>query len=202
MTQPSDMPRRRAVFLDRDGVINKNRPDNVKNLTEFEFEHGVLPALARLATTGLPIVVVSNQSGIGRGQMTPETVEAIHRHMVLAISAGGGRIDQVYYCPHTAEQACPCRKPSPRMLEQARDELGLELGGSWFIGDWVDDVRAARNAGAIPLLVLSGRGILALERMRELDVPLPLTFQTLGDAVDHILIVGEFATPTRIRPAV
>ncbi|HZQ06513.1 MAG TPA: D-glycero-beta-D-manno-heptose 1,7-bisphosphate 7-phosphatase [Anaerolineae bacterium] len=178
---------KRALFLDRDGVINKNRPDNVKAWDEFEFEAGSLEALARLEATDFSLIVVSNQSGIGRGQMTAATVDAIHTRMLEQIAYAGGRIERVYYCPHTPEAQCTCRKPSPEMLLRGRDELGIELAHSYFVGDWVDDVHAAYNAGVTPLLVLTGRGASALEQIRAAGLPPPPVFKNLAAAVDWIL---------------
>ncbi len=186
MTSPPSKPRR-ALFLDRDGVINKNRPDNVKAWDEFEFEAGSLEALARLDASDFSIIVVSNQSGIGRGQMTTATVDAIHARMMEQVTRAGGRIEGVYYCPHTPEDQCPCRKPSPEMLLRGRDEFGIELARSYFIGDWVDDVRAAYNAGVTPLLVLTGRWVAALEEIRAAGLPPPPVFKNLAAAVDWIL---------------
>jgi D-glycero-D-manno-heptose 1,7-bisphosphate phosphatase len=178
---------KRAIFLDRDGVINKNRPDNVKIWDEFEFEQGSRDALVRLGTTDFQIVVISNQSGIGRGQMTSAAVDAIHSQMIALIAHSGGRIDRIYYCPHRPEDNCTCRKPSPELLLRARDELNLDLAHSYFIGDWIDDVRAARRADATPLLVLSGRGKKALEEMRKAEMSPPHVFENLNAAVNWIL---------------
>ena len=179
--------RNRAVFLDRDGVINVNRPNNVTAWHEFEFETDSLDALVRLSETDFHLIVVSNQSGIGRGQMTRATVEEIHAQMKRTIELAGGRIDRIYYCPHTPQDQCSCRKPSPEMLLNGRTELELDLVQSFFVGDWIDDVRAARNAGVTPLLVRTGRGDKALEEIRRANLPLPDTFENLAHAVDWIL---------------
>jgi D-glycero-D-manno-heptose 1,7-bisphosphate phosphatase len=146
----------RAVFLDRDGVINENRPDNVTRWEEFVFEVGALDALARLARADFRFVVITNQSGIGRGQMSASTVDEIHSRMVRAIEAAGGRIDRIYFCPHVPADNCSCRKPSPEMILRGRDELGLDLEHSYLVGDWLDDLRAGWNAGVTPLLVRTG----------------------------------------------
>lgn len=187
MSLPS---KRRAIFLDRDGVINVNRPDNVKQWDEFCFENGSLDALARLGASEYCLIVVSNQSGIGRGHMSAETVDMIHARMVQAIVQAGGRIDRIYYCPHAPAENCSCRKPSPEMLERGRTDLDLDLARSFFIGDWIDDVRAARNAGAVPLLVRTGRGAHALEEIHKTEMPLPQVFENLAAAVTWILENG------------
>lgn len=177
----------RAVFLDRDGVINVNRIDNVRTWEEFVFECGSLEAVARLGNTDFRVIVISNQSGIRRGHMTRETVENIHRRMCDEVARAGGKIDDVYYCPHLPEDLCKCRKPSPEMLLRGRDEYSLDLAHSYLIGDWVDDISAARNAGVTPLLVRTGRGRRALQEMETLGIPVPEVFENLLEAVTWIL---------------
>lgn len=178
---------RRAVFLDRDGVINVNRPDNVTSWQEFVFEDGALAALQRLAASDYFLIVVSNQSGIGRGQMSRATVDDIHAQMRDAIERAGGRLDRIYYCPHAPQDHCVCRKPAPEMLLRARAELGVVLEQSFFVGDWIDDVRAARNAGVTPLLVRTGRGASALEEIQRANLLPPAIFENLAHAVEWIL---------------
>jgi len=147
-----------AVFLDRDGVINENRSDYVKCWEEFEFLPGVFDPLRFLAQNHKVIVVVSNQSAIGRGLVPGEVVEGIHRRMRIEIQRRGGRIDGVFYCPHRPDDNCGCRKPRPGLLLRAADELNLDLAGSYFVGDAVSDVEAALAAGCAPIFVLTGRG--------------------------------------------
>ena len=147
-----------AVFLDRDGVINRDRPDYVKCWEEFEFLPNVLEALRVLAAGTYQIVVVSNQSAIGRGLVCSREVEEIHRRMIETVRAGGGRIDAVFYCPHRPEEDCPCRKPRPGLIMRAARELNIDLAGSWLIGDDLRDLEAARAAGVRPVLVRTGHG--------------------------------------------
>ena len=181
------MKQARAIFLDRDGVINVNRVDNVRTWEQFVFERDALRALARLAPTDFRLIVLTNQSGIGRGHMSEATVQEIHRRMIFEIEHVGGRIDRVYYCPHVPEDECTCRKPSPEMLLRGRDEFALDLAHSYFIGDWVDDIRAARNANAFPILVRTGRGESAITEMRAQGIALPEIFENLAAAVEWIL---------------
>src|SRR5262245_33740328 len=108
-----------TLFLDRDGVIIENRADYVKSLGEVAFIPGALRALARMAKHGGHIVIVTNQSAIGRGLLTPVTLEAIHMYMQEAIAAVGGRIDGIYVCPHHPDDNCDCRKPAPGLLLRA-----------------------------------------------------------------------------------
>ncbi len=158
----------RAVFLDRDGVICRNRPDHVKSWSEFIFLSGARESLARLASLEMPIVVISNQAAINRGMVMAETVEEIHSRMVTEIEAAGGRIDRVYYCPHRPDEACDCRKPQPGLLKRAAADLNIELEGSYIVGDAWSDIQAGLAVGCTPLLVLTGRGQhQALQALRE-----------------------------------
>ena len=151
-------PLHAAVFLDRDGVIIENRADYVRSLAEVQFIPGALEALADLARRDWQIVVVTNQSAIGRGLLTPETAQAINTHIVEKIASAGGRVDGVYVCPHAPGEACACRKPAPGLLLDAARDLGIDLSASVMIGDALTDVLAAQAAGAAAILVRTGRG--------------------------------------------
>ncbi len=148
----------RAIFLDRDGVICENRSDYVKTWDEFTFLPGAKESLAALSRIGLPIVVITNQSAINRGMTTAAAVEDIHRRMIIAVRAAGGRIDRVLYCPHRPDEHCDCRKPEAGMLRRAAAELNVDLSRSYMIGDALTDLQAGLHAGAEPILVLTGRG--------------------------------------------
>ncbi len=150
--------KRLAIFLDRDGVINRSRPDYVKSREEFEFLPGVLEALRHLSVTPYTIVIVSNQSCIGRGLVAKETVDDIHFRMLQVIRRAGGRVDAIYYCPHHPNDGCECRKPRPGLLLRAAEELNLDLAASWLIGDSSSDLEAALAAGVHPILVRTGHG--------------------------------------------
>ncbi len=149
--------KRRAVFLDRDGVINANRPDHVKTWSEFEFLERTPQALSILARLPFAAVVITNQAAIHRHLTTEENVRDIHVRMRAAIERAGGCIDAVYYCPHTPDEKCSCRKPQPGMYLHAAGDLDLNLERSYVIGDARADAEAARAIGARPILVLSGR---------------------------------------------
>lgn len=177
----------RALFLDRDGVINVNLPDHVRSWEQFEFERGSLDALARVGATDYRVIVITNQSGIGRGLMSHETVNEIHTRMTAEIRHVGGRVDEVYYCPHSSQDNCTCRKPAPEMLLRGRDRYQLDVGASYLVGDWVDDVLAARAAGVKPLLVRTGRGERAIAEMLTREIPAPEIFENLAAAVEWIL---------------
>ena len=181
-----------GVFIDRDGVININRSDYVKSWDEFKFEAGVFESINRLAQYPLVIVVISNQSIIGRGLVTREVVDEIHNRMLEAITQHGGRIDAIYYCPHRPGEGCECRKPRPGLLLRAAKELNLDLSRSYFIGDAVSDVEAALAAGCMSLFVQTGLGRDQLVRLEESGFHDIRKFPDLKDAVDFIL--GSFSS--------
>lgn len=147
-----------AVFLDRDGVINYNREDYVKSWEEFEFLPGSLEALRLLAALRVPLLIVTNQSAVGRARLTLAGLETIHQRMLSAIRQAGGRIDAIYLCPHAPAAACRCRKPSPQMLLRAAQDWRIDLARSIFIGDSAGDLLTALAAGVQPLLVHTGFG--------------------------------------------
>jgi histidinol-phosphate phosphatase family protein len=142
-----------AVFLDRDGVINRRRPDHVKAWEEFEFLPGVLAALATLRSMNTPVVVVTNQGAVGRGLLSAEALGRIHTRMLQAIRAAGGHVEAIYACLHAPAEACRCRKPAPTLLQRASLELGIALPASIMVGDSRSDVEAARAAGCRPVLI-------------------------------------------------
>jgi len=177
----------RAVFLDRDGVICKNRTDHVKSWDEFQFLPGAIPALAELSQLDLPIIVVTNQAAINRGLVSARTVEDIHHRMTAAITAAGGRIDGVFYCPHRPDEDCLCRKPRPGLLLQAAKKMGVQLTGSYMVGDAATDLLAGSRTGADTFLVLTGRGLRQVIPAFQLMCRPFKIVRDLSDAVLHIL---------------
>jgi D-glycero-D-manno-heptose 1,7-bisphosphate phosphatase len=182
---------RPAIFLDRDGVINDNRADYVKNWVEFCFLPGALAALQKLATLGWPTVIITNQSAIGRGLISQASIEQIHRQMIEAIHWAGGRIHGIYYCPHPPEDGCNCRKPRPGLLLQAQAHLHIDLARSILVGDAVSDLQAAQAVGSLPILVKSGRGRDQLGRWPQEKRGEILVAEDLADAVEQIFLVRE-----------
>jgi D-glycero-D-manno-heptose 1,7-bisphosphate phosphatase len=178
---------RPAIFLDRDGVINENRADYVKRWSEVTFLPGVFDALRRLAETDFAVVLITNQSAVGRGIISYEQAEHINRRVVATIEAHGGRVDGVFLCPHHPKDGCECRKPRPGLLLQAAAELALDLDHSFLIGDALSDMEAAQTAGLRGVLVLTGRG---QEEMRNVALDEPPSWSVvadLGAAVERIL---------------
>jgi D-glycero-D-manno-heptose 1,7-bisphosphate phosphatase len=148
----------RAVFLDRDGVINRKAPEGeyVTTWEEFTLLPGALQGLRLLAGSPLAIVVATNQRGIALGRMTEADLADIHRRMREAVVEAGARIDAVYHCPH--DVGCRCRKPETGMFEDAARDLGLSLGDSAVVGDSASDMLAASRIGAVGVLIGSGSG--------------------------------------------
>jgi D-glycero-D-manno-heptose 1,7-bisphosphate phosphatase len=139
----------KAVFLDRDGVINRKLPENayVREPAEFEFLPGVIQALSIMRKLGFLLVVTTNQRGIGRGLMTDEDLKTVHLHMAEELRRNGIELDGVYYCPHEAHEQCGCRKPEPGMLFAATDDLCVDLAHSYMVGDSPSDIAAGQRAG-------------------------------------------------------
>ena len=148
----------RLIVLDRDGVINRDSEQFIKSPDEWRPIPGSLEAIARLHHAGFRVVVATNQSGIGRGLFDMATLNAIHEKMHKALAQAGGRIDALFYCPHTADSDCECRKPKGGMLREIGLRFGVEMTGVPCVGDSVRDLEAADAVGAQPLLVLTGKG--------------------------------------------
>ena len=142
-----------AVFLDRDGVINRRRPDHVKSWDEFAFLPGALGALSDLRAANARVVVITNQSVVGRGLISAGQLRDIHTRMLRAIEAAGGHVSAIFTCLHAPGDGCACRKPKPALFHQASRELGIDLLRSVMIGDSPSDVQASRAAGCRPILV-------------------------------------------------
>ena len=175
----------KLVILDRDGVINYESEHFVKSPAEWKAMPGSLEAIAKLTQAGYHVVVATNQSGIGRGLFDMDTLNAMHSKMHRAVQAVGGRIDAVFYCPHSADTNCNCRKPRPGMFERISSCFNTGLSGVYAVGDSQRDLQAAAAAGAQPVLVLTGKG----EATRaENDVPEgTLVFADLPAVVEHLL---------------
>jgi histidinol-phosphate phosphatase family protein len=167
-SQPGNGDRMRpTIFLDRDGVVNRNRDDYVKSWEEFEFLPGSLDALRVLAGHGVRVVVVTNQSAVGRGIISEETLADINSRMVAEVEAHGGRIDAVLCCPHAPDDDCECRKPRAGLLLEAMRRFEIEPEVSCFVGDSLSDLRASRAAGIPFVMVLTGKGPQALQQCHQ-----------------------------------
>lgn len=147
----------KLVIVGRDGILNEYREDHVKSPDEWQPLKRALEAVARLNHAGWHVVVATNQSGIGRGMIDMAAVNAVHAHMNQQLMAVGGRLDAVFFCPHTAEDDCKCRKPLPGMLLDIGRRYGVDLRHVPMVGDTERDLLASVAAGCEPHLLLSGR---------------------------------------------
>jgi D-glycero-D-manno-heptose 1,7-bisphosphate phosphatase len=177
-------PSIRAILLDRDGVINRERKDYVKSWEEFEFLPRSLAALQRLATHPWPILVITNQSAIGRKIVSAEDVDEIHRRLSESVCRAGGRINGFFVCPHRPDEQCACRKPQPGLLIQAAKAFDLELTQCIFIGDSFTDYQAAAAVNCPAIFVNSGHQDLGRRSDNHMCVPV---FPDLFSAVESIL---------------
>lgn len=160
------LERRPTVILDRDGVLNRKPPraQYVRSWEDWRWLPGSLEALRGLKEAGYRTIVVSNQAGIARGEITAAELAAIHARMQQDVRAAGGAIEAIYVCPHGWDEGCECRKPKPGMLHQAQREWHLDLSRTWFIGDDERDGQAAEAAGCPSVLVSEARPLSAIVR--------------------------------------
>ncbi len=172
------------VLLDRDGVINHDSGDFIKSPDEWLPIEGSLEAIALLNQHGYQVIVITNQSGVGRGHYSDATLTEIHLKMTRMVEAAGGKISHIYYCPHLPDAGCKCRKPKPGMLEQFSQDAKVALDDIYFVGDSLRDLEAGMNAGAKPILVKTGNGMHTLAANPDLNIPI---FENLYDATRYIL---------------
>ncbi|MBI5718948.1 MAG: D-glycero-beta-D-manno-heptose 1,7-bisphosphate 7-phosphatase [Burkholderiales bacterium] len=180
----------KLVILGRDGILNKYRDDHVKSPAEWHPIPGALEAVARLNHAGWHAVVATNQSGIGRGLIDMASVNAIHAHMNQLLLAQGGRLDAVFFCPHTPEDGCTCRKPLPGMMRDVALRYGVDLRHVPMVCDTLRDLEAAQAAGCEPHLVRSGRAAgLTDEQVRQMleKVPGATAHADLGAFAEFVL---------------
>ena len=153
---------KKAVFLDRDGVINQRRDDYVKNVTEFEIYDGVANAIALLKKNNYLVIVVTNQSAIGRKLLSINVLEEIHKKLENYLKENGTFLDRIYFCPHLPEDKCKCRKPKPGLLIQASHDYGIDLKNSLLIGDSKTDAEAAKAVKCRWVLLEKGQNLLQI----------------------------------------
>ena len=148
---------RRAAFLDRDGTICEEMGyvNHVDRLQIFPF---AAAAIRQLNEAQVPVIVVTNQSGVARDIFPESLVHQVHKKMISELEKGGARVDAIYFCPHKTEDGCECRKPNPGLLERAAREHALDLSASWIVGDRYADLEMGRAAGSRGILVMTGYG--------------------------------------------
>jgi len=161
----------KLIILDRDGTINEDRDDYVKSPEEWVPIEGSMEAIARLSHAGWRIVIASNQSGLGRGLFDMATLNAMHEKMHKLLALVGGKVEAIFFCPHTTEEGCDCRKPLSGLYDQISSRLGVSLKGVPTVGDSLRDLQAGYGVGCEPHLVLSGKG--AVYRDQALSAQFP-----------------------------
>lgn len=189
--------RKPDVFLDRDGVIVRNRRDYVKSWAEVELLPGAVRAIARLSRAGHRVTVFTNQSAVGRGILPWDQLVEIHRRLSAIVASNGGEISRYLVCPHQPSDGCTCRKPKPGLLLRARREMGSDLSSAFVVGDQLSDLQAAWAVGSHAMLVLSG----------EVHAPpqVPghyLLASDLSEAVETILLMTAVGERSDQRPPV
>ncbi|MCK5829419.1 MAG: D-glycero-beta-D-manno-heptose 1,7-bisphosphate 7-phosphatase [Methylococcales bacterium] len=172
------------VLLDRDGVINVDSDDYIKSPEEWHPIPGSLEAIALFNKNNYKVIVITNQSGLGRGFYGEATLSKIHQKMVQLVNEKGGKIDAIYYCPHTQDDNCSCRKPNPGLLKRFSTENNRSLSDLFFIGDKLADLQAAEAAGAKFILVKTGKGEKTLINNPEISSPI---FKNLYEAAKFII---------------
>ena len=184
MAGPGPRP---AVFLDRDGTLSEEI-GYIRDPSRFSLFPWAGPSIRRLNESGLPAVLITNQSGVGRGYFETGLVDRIHEILTERIAMEGARLDGIYYCPHHPDAGCGCRKPRPGMLLEASRKLGLDVARSVMVGDQYTDVGAGRAAGARTILVLTGAGREQYERHGQSG---PQPDHVVGDLSEAVTLILE-----------
>lgn len=180
----------KIVILDRDGVINLDSDQYIKNVDEWIAIDGSIEAMAKLSRAGYKVYVATNQSGLGRGLFSLNDLNAMHEKMRTLVYAEGGEIAAIVYCPHTPEDHCACRKPLPGLLEQVQRHAGVDLLNVPMIGDSLRDLEAGQAVGCRPILVKTGKGAKTLKTILESKLPIQAqlqVFDSLAQATDALL---------------
>jgi len=176
------------IFLDRDGVINRDSAAYIKTWAEFEFLPGSLAALEKLTRAGYRIIVITNQSIIGRKWVSRDTLEDIFTRMRMEIETNGGRIHDIFFCPHTPEDGCGCRKPATGLIEKAARVHGIDIPATTMVGDSAKDILCARRAGCkAAVLVKTGNYTAARDILKQENATPDFVATDLHAAVDWLL---------------
>lgn len=186
----------KLVILDRDGTINADSDEFIKSPGEWRPLPGALEAIARLNHAGWHVAIASNQSGLGRGLFDVASLNAMHAKMHKLLAAHGGRIDAVFYCPHSPDEGCGCRKPLPGLFEQIGERFGIELKGTPTVGDSLRDLQAGAAAGCEPHLVLTGKAAELRGR------PLPAAYPADTTVHEDLAAFADFLIARQAVPRV
>ena len=179
----------RMIILNRDGVINQDSVDYIKNADEWVPIPGSLEAIKRLKKAGYLVTVATNQSGIARGLFSEDDLRTIHDKMHKLLATRGVDIDGVYYCPHGPQENCICRKPKPGLLVQIAQKYNIDLSETPFVGDNIADIKAAQMVNAKPVLLRTGKGEHVMQNYPEaVNIP---TYDNLAHFVRETLKSSE-----------
>lgn len=185
-----------AIFLDRDGVLIENEPEYVRDWSQVKIYSEAIHALSLPGIKNYKVVIVTNQSAVGRGLISLESASEINRLLVNLIHQQGGQVDSVYMCPHAPTDGCFCRKPKPGLLLQAAKDLSLDLQRSWMIGDAWSDVQAGQNAGVQHAVLLkTGRGREELLLPRPENITSHFIFDNIFQAINAIITIDKIPAP-------
>ena len=185
---PQTNKNNKVLFLDRDGVINVEAEGYVTDWSEFEFLPDALDTIKRATDEGYRIIIISNQSAIGRGLCSQETIDEIMSNMVERVEAHGGKIMDIFYCPHSPEDKCKCRKPEPDLFFQAAEKYNIKLTNTWFVGDKLTDVSVAMRVGAKPILIRGGKHVPGVHVTEEDAVTV---VNNLSEAFDYLFTIDR-----------
>lgn len=180
----------KLIILDRDGVINHDRDDFVKSPDEWQPIVGSMDAIASLTQSGYTIAVATNQSGLGRGYFTMRTLSEMHSKMHRLVQQAGGEISGIWFCPHTSEHDCDCRKPKAGMIKDILERFQADAEETWLVGDSLRDLQAIEAVGGKAVLVKTGKGLKTLEKHQHELPENTLIFDDLM-AFSQFLMHGE-----------
>jgi histidinol-phosphate phosphatase family protein len=178
----------RAVFLDRDGTVNKE-VNYLSKIRQLDILPNSAKAIKLLNENNFKVIIITNQSGVAREYFSKETLEDINEHLKNELAKEGAQIDAIYYCPHHPDEGCQCRKPRPGMIESAKKEHDLDLSSSFIVGDTINDLETGYNVGCKTVLVLTGYGKRELKEQENWKLSPDFIAQDLLDAV--MWIIGE-----------
>jgi len=191
-----------AVFLDRDGVINRKAVEGeyITNSDEMELLPGVAEGIASLNRAEFCVIVITNQRCVAKGLISEADLQELHRRMCLVLARDGAVIDAIYYCPHDLEPQCQCRKPAPGMLLEAAKSRSIDLGSSWLIGDSDSDIEAGKRAGCKTIRLLDAGNLSPVSNENEnFSESRNLVARSLRDAISRILRQRASAVQPQVR---
>ena len=179
---------KKVVFLDRDGTINMDSADYIKSRSEFEFIPGSIEAIRKLTINGFTSIVITNQSALARKYVSPEELDAMHTLMCRSVASEGGKITDVFFCPHMPDEGCTCRKPAPGLIDQARQKYHIDLADSIMVGDSAKDIACGLNAGCgRTVLVESGLDPDVEKELKQKSISADLVANNLREAAEWII---------------